>query len=148
MRIDYRKMKKEDIPAVFLIDQACFKHNWSSDSYKKEMDNILATYLVALDKGVIIGFSGYWLIVDEAHITNIAVLKAYRKKGVGQALLDRMSEMARALGCDKMTLEVREDNYPAISFYEKNDFVTEGVRLHYYGKDSHALIMWRRTYEN
>ena len=148
MTMAYRTMKKEDIAEVFLIDQACFKHNWSSDSYQKEMDNILATYLVALDEDKIIGFSGYWLIVDEAHITNIAVLKAYRKKGVGQALLDRMREMSRDLGCDKMTLEVREDNYPAISFYEKNDFVTEGIRLDYYGKNSHALIMWRRTYEN
>ncbi len=148
MKIHYRKMKKEDIHQVFLIDQACFSHNWAIDSYQKEMDNFLATYIVALDQEKIVGFGGYWLIIDEAHITNIAVIDAYRKKGIGQAIFNKMVELAASQASYKMTLEVREDNFAAISFYEKNGFIKEGLRAHYYGDNRHALIMWRYSFED
>lgn len=146
--ITYRKMQYKDAAQVQRIDKLCFKHNWSLDAYEKEMDNPLATYIVAEDKDQVIGFGGYWLIIDEAHITNLAVLKAYRKKGIGQQIFDKLAETIVAVGCKKTTLEVREDNFSAIAFYQKNDFVEEGIRFHYYEENSHALIMWRRSYED
>lgn len=143
MSLIYREMQFEDIEQVYLVDQACFDHNWSLDSYQKEMDNLLATYIVAKEQEKIVGYGGYWKIIDEAHITNLAVLAAYRKKGIGQTLFNKLCSKALAEGCQKMTLEVGEDNFPAISFYEKNDFKKAGVRRHYYGENHHALIMWR-----
>lgn len=145
--IIYREMQSRDIKKVYHIDQCSFKHNWSLDSYQKEIDNLLANYIVAEiiseNNNQIIGFGGYWLVIDEAHITNIAVLKDYRNKGVGQGIFNKICQKSALQGAERMTLEVREDNYGAISFYKKNNFTIEGTRFHYYGENQHALIMWR-----
>ncbi|AFA48426.1 ribosomal protein S18-alanine N-acetyltransferase [Acetobacterium woodii] len=141
--MNYRMIENQDIDGVFNVDQACFKHNWTRDSYLAETKNILSNYIVAEDKDQIIGFGGFWQIIDEAHITNIAVLASYRQKGVGQGVMAAMISRALEKGCVRMTLEVREDNQPAISFYLKNGFTREGRRKNYYGNGIDAIIMWR-----
>ena len=82
-------------------------------------------------------------MIDEAHITNIAVVAAYRQTGVGQNIMNAMLALAREKGCVAMTLEVRSDNQPAINFYLKNQFTREGRRKDYYGTGMDAIIMWR-----
>lgn len=143
MMISYRLMEARDVPGVFKVDQACFIHNWSQDSYEAETKNILSNYIVAEADGEIIGFGGFWQVIDEAHITNIAVLKEYRQIGVGQKIINAMLALALAKGCVGMTLEVRGDNQPAINFYLKNKFTRQGRRKDYYGAGLDAIIMWR-----
>lgn len=143
MMITYRLMQAQDAPGVFKVDQACFKHNWTQDSYNAETKNILSNYIVAEFNGEIVGFGGFWQVIDEAHITNIAVLEEYRQTGVGQAIMNEMLALALQKGCIGMTLEVRGDNQPAINFYLKNKFTREGRRKDYYGTGMDAIIMWR-----
>ncbi|MDK2905164.1 MAG: [ribosomal protein S18]-alanine N-acetyltransferase [Eubacteriaceae bacterium] len=143
-----RKMNASDIEAVFKIDQDCFNHNWTLDSYQNEINNLLATYVVAENDATVIGFGGYWRVIDEAQITNIGILKPFRHAGIGEMILNKLCSLAVLEGCDRMTLEVREDNLPAIAFYKKHRFVQEGIRRHYYGQDQHGLIMWRYNLEN
>lgn len=125
------------------MDQACFTHNWTQDSYQSETKNSLSNYIVAEADGEIIGFGGFWQVLDEAHITNIAVREAYRQSGVGQAIMNAMLALALEKGCVAMTLEVRGDNQPAINFYLKNKFTREGRRKDYYGTGMDGIIMWR-----
>lgn len=143
-----RKMKTSDILEVFNIDQDCFNHNWTFESYQNEMNNILATYVVAENKDKLIGFGGYWRVIDEAQITNIGILTPYRHSGIGEMILNELCFQAVLEGCDRMTLEVREDNLAAIAFYKKHSFIQEGIRRNYYGQDQHGLIMWRYNLEN
>lgn len=143
MMINYRLMESRDVPGVFKVDLACFKHNWTQDSYQAETKNILSNYVVAEADDEIIGFGGFWQVIDEAHITNIAVLEDYRQTGVGQAIMNAMLALALEKGCVGMTLEVRGDNQPAINFYLKNKFTREGRRKDYYGTGMDAIIMWR-----
>ncbi|WKY49143.1 ribosomal protein S18-alanine N-acetyltransferase [Eubacteriaceae bacterium ES3] len=143
-----RKMVANDIGGVFDVDKDCFNHNWTRESYQNELHNILATYIVAENEGKIIGFGGYWRVIDEAQITNIGILKPYRRCGIGEMILNKLCSMAVQEGCNKMTLEVREDNLSAISFYKKNLFLQEGIRYHYYGQNQHGLIMWRYKLDN
>ncbi|WKY45930.1 ribosomal protein S18-alanine N-acetyltransferase [Eubacteriaceae bacterium ES2] len=143
-----RKMNESDIEDVFKIDQDCFSHNWTCKSYRNELNNLLATYVIAENDEKIIGFGGYWRVIDEAQITNIGVLTPFRHSGVGDMILKKMFSLASLEGCVRMTLEVREDNFPAIAFYKKNNFVHEGTRYHYYGQDQHGLIMWRYHLES
>ena len=143
MMISYRLMESRDVPGVFMVDQACFSHNWTQDSYQAETKNILSNYIVAEAEGEIIGFGGFWQVIDEAHITNIAVLEDYRQSGVGQKIMNAMLTLALEKGCVGMTLEVRGDNQPAINFYQKNQFTREGRRKDYYGPGLDAIIMWR-----
>jgi len=86
-------------------------------------------------------------VLDEAHITNIAVREDYRQSGVGQAIMNTMLTQALEKGCVAMTLEVRGDNQPAINFYLKNKFTREGRRKDYYGPGMDAIIMWRYELE-
>lgn len=143
MMVSYRLMESRDVPGVFKVDQTCFSHNWTQDSYQAETKNILSNYIVAEADGEIIGFGGFWQVIDEAHITNIAVVEAYRQTGVGQNIMNAMLALALEKGCVAMTLEVRGDNQPAINFYLKNQFTREGRRKDYYGTGMDAIIMWR-----
>jgi len=90
----------------------------------------------------IVGFSGIWVMVDEAHITNIAVRQEYQGRGIGEMLLIVTIDMSRKLQTTMMTLEVRASNRVAQNLYSKYGFVETGLRRGYY-LDNHedAVIM-------
>ena len=86
------------------------------------------------------------VILDEAHITNVAVLPEYRKQGIGEKMMREILRIAKEHGAVAMTLEVRPSNAPALALYHKFGFVSEGIRKQYYednGED--AIIMWLRN---
>jgi len=143
MIINYRPLKSNDIYAIFLVDQQCFEHNWEIESYESEINNMLANYIVAELDGEIIGFGGFWAVIDEAQITNIGVLEKYRRCGIAKNLLNDMVKLALIKGCASMTLEVRVDNKAAIALYEANDFKKSGLRKNYYDNKTDGIIMWR-----
>ncbi len=91
----------------------------------------------------IIGFSGLWLMVDEAHITTIATHPSYRRMGLGEFLLVNMIDIAYAINAKWVTLEVRVSNYSAQNLYRKYGFREAGLRHRYYSDNQEdALIMW------
>lgn len=140
-----RMAEDKDIDAIAELDQLCFATPWSREAYARELRaNKLAFYIVADEDGVIVGFAGLWGIIEEGHITNVAVHPAYRNKGLGRQLVSRLLEVAEEYGIDKFTLEVRPSNESAITLYNKLGFKAVGRRPRYYednGED--ALIMWR-----
>ena len=86
-----------------------------------------------------------WLVLDEGHITNIAVHPDYRGRGIGEKLVLAMLELARNSGIAGVTLEVRVSNNAAKKLYNKLGFVDSGIRKGYYsdtGED--AVIMWKK----
>ena len=90
-----------------------------------------------------IGYGGMWLILDEAHITNIAVHPEHRRRGVGRLLMETLMKEAVILKMERMTLEVRVSNKAAISLYKSLGFEEGGIRKGYYSNDREdALIMW------
>lgn len=143
MKINFRPMESKDIPGIFRIDQQCFEHNWTLESYECEVENIMANYNIAELNGEIIGFGGFWAVVNVAQITNIGVLEKHRRCGIGQSLLNEMMKLALNKDCVAMTLEVRADNPGAIALYEKNGFEKAGVRGKYYDNKIDGIIMWR-----
>jgi ribosomal-protein-alanine N-acetyltransferase len=91
----------------------------------------------------VVGYTGLWLMVDEAHITTIAVHPKYRGAGLGELLLVRMIDTAQEIGARWLTLEVRKSNYVAQRLYEKYTFKEMGVRRRYYSDNGEdALVMW------
>ena len=139
-----RGMLPKDIDQVVAIEKICFSLPWSKESLEKELINELAYYQCAEDKGKIIGYMGMWRIINECHITNIAVLPEYRNKGIASMLINKMIEICKCSEIDRMTLEVRKSNIPAINLYKKFGFVEVGIRPNYYVKPvEDALIMWK-----
>lgn len=140
-----RKAEEKDALAIAELEKVCFADPWSYDSVRYDIsDNKLSFYLVAETDSRVVGYVGIWLIVDEGHITNVAVDPAYRRLGIGDALIETLLEVTAEAGACRHTLEVRKSNQGAISLYRKHGFEVEGERKGYYednGED--ALIMWR-----
>ena len=138
-------MKEEDIDAIVDISSLSFSISWSKDSYLQELTNPVARYLVAKINNKVVGFVGTWLVLDESHITNIAVHPNFRKQGLASKLLEAFISYCRSQGCIAYTLEVRSGNIAARALYEKYNFRQEGVRKGYYEDNKEdAIIMWLR----
>jgi [ribosomal protein S18]-alanine N-acetyltransferase len=139
-----RLMSTEDLDEVMEVENHSFSVPWNRDAFFSEIEtNHFATYIVIEDDGKVTGYCGVWIIVDEAHITNIAVLPSYRGKGLGDKLLGSMIEIAKEMGARTMTLEVRVSNIPAQSLYRKFGFRDGGIRKNYYSDNQEdALVMW------
>lgn len=138
-------MKVKDLDEVMEVESHCFKTPWSRYSFMCELtDNQFSHYIVARHNGKIIGYGGMWIILDEAHVTNIGVLPEYRGKGVGETLMRSLMALAKSNGANKMTLEVRKSNYIAQNLYSKLGFEPVGIRRGYYVDDGEdAVIMWK-----
>ncbi len=137
-----RRMTMADVDGVAAVEAATFPTPWSRDAFASEMKNVAARYLVAEREGNIIGYAGAWIILDESHITNIAVLQAERGQGVGRLLTAGLMQYLSNLGAAYATLEVRKSNAVAQNLYVSLGFIKLGVRKRYYednGED--ALIM-------
>lgn len=142
-----RGMIQDDIDQIINIEKVCFSLPWSRESLEKELTNEIAYYQCAEESGKIAGYTGMWRILDECHITNIAVLPEYRKRGIGSMLIKKIVEICQSSEIDAITLEVRQSNMPAIKLYEKFGFVVEGKRPNYYVRPiEDALVMWRRIH--
>src|SRR2546428_6613183 len=113
-RVTLEAMKMEDIPRVVEIERESFNTPWPRDAYTHELtENRLAAYLVARTDGDIVGYAGMWVILDEAHITTIAVDPAFRGQHIGERLLVGLIDAALGRGARWMTLEVRKSNATA-----------------------------------
>ena len=139
------QMTKDDIEAVVKIEEEAYgKHHWAKSSFYDEMNNNLAKYYCAKTAdGELVAYAGTWNIIDEAHITTIAVKPEYMRKHIGEALIVKIIEDCYASKIKYLTLEVRESNIPAISLYRKYGFKSLGTRKGYYqDNNENALIMW------
>ncbi|HEX5564759.1 MAG TPA: ribosomal protein S18-alanine N-acetyltransferase [Sporosarcina sp.] len=143
-QIEYRKMTVEDIPAVVEIEQEAFATPWTQEIFEHEMaGNDYAHYIVAVVDGEVIGHFGMWVVLDESHITNVAVRMHMRGHGIGEALMRKAMELCKANEVRVMTLEVRVSNHTAQNLYRKLGFQDGGIRKNYYTDDHEdALVMW------
>ncbi|WP_160678555.1 ribosomal protein S18-alanine N-acetyltransferase [Clostridium sp. C8-1-8] len=145
MEIKIEPMELDSIEKVLEISELSFPIPWSRKSFEQELSNVFANYFVAKSNAEVIGYGGMWIIIDEGHITNIAVHPKYRNQGVGDKILSKMIATCNEKKVIAMTLEVRLSNLAAQKLYSKYGFISEGIRKKYYednGED--AIIMWKR----
>ncbi len=154
-------MRWEDVPAVMAIERESFPLPWSSYTYRHELtENTHSHYMVVRTRApgpdtrawwqrmlrptppAIVGYGGFWLIADEAHISTIAVAPQWRGLGLGELLLSAMIEQAMQMSAIMVTLEVRITNTVAQNLYRKYGFIITGTRPRYYrDNDEDAYIM-------
>ena len=138
-----RRMTLSDVDGVHAIEAATFPKPWSRKDFVKEMtQNTCARYLVAVEDEKIIGFAGAWIVLDEAHITNIAVLKEYRGRGIGRKLTQALRQYCANLGVVYATLEVRKSNAVAQTLYQSLGFEYVGVRKRYYEDNGEDALLY------
>jgi ribosomal-protein-alanine N-acetyltransferase len=142
-------MRADDVAQVMPIEKDSFPAPWPASAYRYELrQNDLSSYLVLRDSGDVSGearvvaYGGFWLIVDEGHISTLAVDPACRGRGLGEWMLVILIQTAMLRGAGELTLEVRVSNEVAQRLYCKYQFRQVGLRKAYYrdnGED--ALIM-------
>ncbi|MHB1610327.1 MAG: ribosomal protein S18-alanine N-acetyltransferase [Sulfobacillus sp.] len=144
-QVTVRDMYLADLDAVMGIEAHSFPTPWSRNAFQTELlENTFAIYLVLDFHGRVVSYGGMWIILDEAHITNVAVHPDYRGHHLGQKMMEGLMDRARALNVRRMTLEVRRGNSVAQNLYNKLGFVQLGVRRNYYTDTREdAFIMWK-----
>jgi len=135
-----------DLEGVLLVESESFTNPWTREMYAWELQNhaLCHIFVVRTTDRPVVGFCAFWLVVDEIHINNVAVVPDLRGRGIGTALMSRVLEEARALGAGRATLEVRVSNQAARRLYARLGFREAGTRKHYYASPiEDAVVLWR-----
>ncbi|KKC30367.1 ribosomal protein S18-alanine N-acetyltransferase [Caldanaerobacter subterraneus] len=145
MEVIIRPMTEDDIDEVMEIEKLSFTTPWSREAFVGEVTkNSCARYIVAEVDKKVVGYAGFWVVLDEGHITNIAVHPEYRGRGIGSRLMEGLIDLAKKNGITSMTLEVRESNLVAQNLYKKFGFKVLGRREGYYQDNNEdAIVMWK-----
>ena len=138
-------MRRRHLRRVVDIEHSVHPKPWSSGVFSSELD--LARrgerhYVVAKVMGEVAGYAGSMYVVDEAHVTNIAVAPEFRRRGVARSLLLELASRAVERGMVSLTLEVRVGNEAAQGLYREFGFAPAGIRQRYYENSEDALVMW------
>ena len=139
----FRRMLAEDLDVVMRVEKLAFKHPWSTELFKRELEHEWSTILLAEEGGELLGFVIFWLVHDEVHILNVAVDPGQRRRGVARALLHECLRRGKVHGAVLATLEVRKSNAAALGLYGQLGFRQVGVRPNYYvdeGEDAIVMI--------
>ncbi len=140
-------MQLKHIPDVLKVERVSFLTPWSDHAFTYEiLYNELSYYTVALLDDVVVGYAGMWMILDEAHVTNVAVAPTHRNRKIGRLLMQQLMNKAAQNGINRMTLEVRPSNAYARRLYQSLGFKELGVRKNYYtDTNEDAIIMWKEN---
>ncbi|MBK1990417.1 ribosomal protein S18-alanine N-acetyltransferase [Sphaerospermopsis aphanizomenoides BCCUSP55] len=146
LNLKIQSLTVEHLSELLELDQACFQGLWTMDGYRRELESPNSVFLglfSPFSSSQLLGMGCFWSILEEAHITILAIHPQYQHQGLGQALLYSLLKTASDRGLERATLEVRASNQPAISLYQKFGFKTAGRRPRYYkDNDEDALILW------
>jgi len=137
------EMSRDDLDEVIAIERVSFSKPWSRNAFLHEMErNQVARCWVLREDAQVAGYLCTWQIVDELHVTNLAVHPDRRHQGLGRMLLGRILDEARHGGVRHVVLEVRPSNIEARGLYESFGFRVVGRRRgYYYDTGEDALVM-------
>ena len=123
------------------IDAVCFSLPWSEASFYKALGGVGYAFFGYREEGILLGYAGMLAVLDEADVTNVAVLPEYRRRGIARRLVEALIEEARGRGITRLHLEVRESNTAARTLYESLGFVTDGRRKGYYRQPTEDAVL-------
>ena len=138
----FEPLRYEHLRQMAEIEKEAFDMPWTENMFIPEVNSENATYVVGTRGEEVICYGGFHTVLDEAHITNIAVKSTSRGKGIGRFLFATLLAKAKEAGAKLVTLEVKTTNNAAISLYESFGFKVAGVRKRYYNNLYDAYVMW------
>lgn len=141
--IEIKDMTLEHLETIKDVLNSEFDDFWNYNILKEELNSQNSCYIVALLNNEIVGFAGIKFIVNEADIMNIVTKNIFRNQGIGKLLLENLIQLSKSLNLTSITLEVNEENAPAIHLYKKFGFEILGIRKKYY-KNADGIIMTKK----
>ena len=139
--IEYISMGPEHIDGLAKVEEECFNSGYGRNTFEKELENKLAFYVVATEDAEVLGYAGMWNMCGSADIMNVGVRPVHRRRGIGEAMLEKMEEYCGNNDVFEINLEVRESNTPARMLYKKMGYEEIAVRKGYYDGKEDAVIM-------
>ena len=140
-------MSRDHVAQVAALEKRCFSDPWSEKSVASELDNGLALWLVAVDRGQVKGYVGSQTVMGETDMMNVAVHPDFRRCGIAEALVQALIEELKKWESHCLTLEVRASNVPAQKLYEKMGFHKVGCRRGYYRNPKEDALILRKEWE-
>lgn len=141
-KIEVVSMKREHLSEVLRIERATFSEPWGEKDFLEAIEDENKVYFVAIKKDEVVGYIGYWAVLDEAQIFNVAVKETERGQGIGSLLLKALIRHGRENEKNSFLLEVRLSNHAAIKLYKSFGFLEDGIRPKFYSKPTEdALLM-------
>lgn len=140
-KIEIHTMKLCDLEEIKDVLQTDFDDFWNFEIFKEELVNTNSSYLVLRYDDKIVCFGGIKIILDEANIMDIVTKKDKRNQGFAKIILNKLINLSKEKNCASITLEVRENNLPAIHLYESFNFKEVGRRKKYYKNGDTAILM-------
>lgn len=148
MKIQIVPMEGIHLPQVAALEACCFSMPWSEALLARELEQETAVYRVALDEGgTVLGYAGFYTVLDEGCITNVAVWPEHRRQGIGAGLIGALLAAAGERKLSFLTLEVRAGNEGAIGLYRAYGFQPVGVRKGYYDHPPEDAILMTRSFQ-
>jgi ribosomal-protein-alanine acetyltransferase len=145
-RLALRAMTHGDIEAVMRIERSIYPYPWTAGNFSDSLSSGYLCTVAELD-GMMAGYAVMMFTPYEAHLLTIGIASGCQRRGWGSALLNALLEAARDAGAERVLLEVRPSNTPALALYRRNGFSEIGVRRGYYPADNDtredAIVMER-----
>lgn len=129
------------IEQLLAIERASFSAPWTLDDYMTEVARPIAHIVAVTDGDILLGYAGFWQVMEVAEVNNVAVAEAYRGQGIGKMLMSGLLDLAALLGCEQVHLEVRAANSGAIALYDGLGFRQVGVRPDYYDNPKEDAVL-------
>ncbi|MGC8738518.1 MAG: ribosomal protein S18-alanine N-acetyltransferase [Candidatus Hydrogenedens sp.] len=141
-------LEEKHIDSVHAMEVESYPDAWSRELFLPEINNRAGKFFVFFIEDSLIGYAGYWLGEEEAHITKFTVAPPHRRKGLGTFFMNYLFEQVKKEGAQRIILEVREMNHPARLLYEKMGFHTIGIRVGYYARTRENAVLMVRYLED
>lgn len=138
---EFVRIAAQYLPAILAIEREAYPDPWSERMFRQEIEQQASHFYVMLHEGEVAGYVGFWLVVDEAHITSVTVRGDCRGRGLGRCAMEFILARARHLGVKQVTLEVRTSNVRAQNLYTSLGFETLYRRREYYNNREDAFVM-------
>ena len=138
-----RPAEISDLPRILEIERASFPEDpWTEDMFAEELCNSLKYFIAAEQNGQVMGFADTFLMEGIcAEVFDIAVDPQARRQGIGKAMLENIIDKTAESNVDRLQLEVRAGNTPAIELYKSLGFEASGYRENYYKEGEDAILM-------
>jgi ribosomal-protein-alanine N-acetyltransferase len=142
--MNVRNLTPEHLQACLALDRASLGGLWSAAQWQSELADPRRPGMGLWQADTLVAMASGWLVVDELHITLVAVAPEQRRRGLGRQVLEELLVVARHQGAQHATLEVATTNGAAVALYRSLGFRDAGLRRGYYRNGDDALIQWLR----
>ncbi|MBN2307582.1 MAG: ribosomal protein S18-alanine N-acetyltransferase [Candidatus Hydrogenedentes bacterium] len=140
--LQYVPLAQEHLDRIMAIEVEAYPEPWTRGMFVDELRNPRSHFDVVFLDEALVGYGGFWLVLDEAHITSVTVCRDQRGRGYGRRLMEHLLERARTVGARLATLEVRMSNLTARNLYLSLGFRPVGIRKDYYPRSHEdAMVM-------